>query len=64
VLLLLVLHEILPIPFTALTAVYVLLFRPYGFKKVVDRIYSSKPVFELPQIFKKQKTGQESRTSH
>ena len=55
-LLFLVLIEILPIPFTALTSIYILLFRPYWFKKLVDRVYSSKPVFELPPIFKKLKT--------
>ncbi|QWF72479.1 hypothetical protein KEF85_04010 [Methylomonas paludis] len=54
-LLLLVLIEIQPIPITTFTAIYVLLFRPYWFKKLIDRVYSSKPVLDLPGIFKKRK---------
>jgi|GEM_PF-1511956 len=54
-LLLLALIEIQPVPITTLTALYILLFRPYWFKNLIDQVYSSKPLLDLPQIFKKQK---------
>lgn len=54
-LLLLIILEIIPIPITAFLAIYILLFRPYWFKNVVDHIYSSKPILMLPTIFTKTK---------
>ena len=51
-LLLLAIIEIQPVPITTLTAIYILLFRPYWFKNLIDQVYSNKPLLDLPQIFK------------
>lgn len=52
-LLLLAIIEIQPIPITTLTAIYILLFRPYWFKNLIDKVYSSKPLLDLSQILNK-----------